>query len=59
MLYVGSDAPEYNVPHSTQGHDISSTDPLVGGDIPIAPIVVSHTEVNILKMSFFKYLYVH
>ena len=35
------------------GHDIPSTDPLVGGDIPIAPIVVSHTEVNILKFHFF------
>ena len=37
----------------TFGHDISSTDPLVGGEIHIAPIVVSHTEVNILKMSVF------
>ena len=35
------------------GHDIPSTDPLVGGEIHIAPIVVSHTEVNILKMSVF------
>ena len=34
-------------------HDIPSTDPLVGGEIHIAPIVVSHTEVNILKMSVF------
>ena len=53
MSYVGSDAPEYHVPHSTQGHDIPSTDPLVGGEIPIAPIAVSHTEVNILKFQFF------
>ena len=37
----------------TSGHDIPSTDPLVGGEIHIAPIVVSHTEVNILKMSVF------
>ena len=35
------------------GHDIPSTNPLVGGEIHIAPIVVSHTEVNILKMSVF------
>ena len=35
------------------GHDIPLTDPLVGGEIHIAPIVVSHTEVNILKMSVF------
>ena len=35
------------------GHDIPSTDPLVGGEIHIAPIVISHTEVNILKMSIF------
>ena len=35
------------------GHDIPSTDPLVGGEIHIAPISVSHTKVNILKMSFF------
>ena len=34
-------------------HGIPSTDPLVGGEIHIAPIVVSHTEVNILKMSVF------
>ena len=34
-------------------HDIPSTDPLVGGEIHIAPISVSHTVVNILKMSFF------
>ena len=34
-------------------HDIPSTNPLVGGEIHIAPIVVSHTEVNILKMSVF------
>ena len=31
----------------TYGHDIPSTDPLVGGDIHIAPISVSHNEVNI------------
>ena len=31
-------------------HDIPSTDPLVGGEIHIAPIAVSHTEVNNLKM---------
>ena len=42
----------------TSGHEIPSTDPLVYGDIHIAPIAVSHTEVNILKMSFFKYMYV-
>ena len=35
------------------GHDIPSTDPLVGGEIPIAPIAISHTEVNILKFQFF------
>ena len=35
------------------GHDIPSTDPLVGGEIHIAPIVVSHTKVNIIKMSVF------
>ena len=35
------------------GHDITSTDPLVGGEIHIAPIVVSHTEINILKFQFF------
>ena len=34
-------------------HDIPSTDPLVGGEIHIAPIVISHTEVNILEMSVF------
>ena len=33
----------------TFGHDIPSTDPLVGGEIHIAPIVVSHIEANILK----------
>ena len=37
----------------TSGHDIPSTDILVGGEIHIAPIVVSHTEVNILKISVF------
>ena len=37
----------------TSGHEIPSNDPLVCGDIHIAPIFVSHTEVNILKMSFF------
>ena len=37
----------------TFGHDIPSTNPLVCGEIHIAPIVVSHTEVNILKMSVF------
>ena len=37
----------------TSRHDIPSTDPLVGGDIHITPIVVSHTEVNILKFQFF------
>ena len=31
-------------------HDFPSTNPLVGGEIHIEPIVVSHTEVNILKM---------
>ena len=35
------------------GHDIPSTDPLVGGEIHVAPIVVSHTKVNILKFQFF------
>ena len=35
------------------GHDIPSTDPLVGGEIHIASIVVSHTKVNILKMLVF------
>ena len=35
------------------GQDIPSTNPLVGGEIHIAPIVVSHTEVNILKMTVF------
>ena len=40
------------------GHDIPSTDPLVGGEIHIEPIFASHTDVNILKMSFFKYMYV-
>ena len=34
-------------------HVIPSTDPLVGGEIHVAPIVVSHTEVDILKMSVF------
>ena len=38
MIYAGSDAPYSDVPHSTQGHDIPSTDPLVGREIPIAPI---------------------
>ena len=33
----------------TSGHDNPSIDPLVGGEIPIAPIAVSHTKVNILK----------
>ena len=37
----------------TSGHDIPAVDPLVGGEIHIAPIVVSHIEVNILKMSVF------
>ena len=37
----------------TSGHEIQSTDPLVGGEIHIEPIVVSHTEVNILKFQFF------
>ena len=37
----------------TYGHEIPSTDPLVGGEIHIAPIVVSHTEVNILKVLVF------
>ena len=49
MLYGGSDAPYFHVPLSTQGNDISSTDPLAGQEIHIAPIVISHTEVNILK----------
>ena len=53
MLYVGSDALEFHVPHSTGGNEIPSIDPLVGGEIHIAPIVVSHTEVNILKFQFF------
>ena len=35
------------------GHDIPSIDPLVGGEIHTTPIVVSHTEVNILKMLVF------
>ena len=35
------------------GHDIPSTNLMVGGEIHIAPIVVPHTEVNILKMSVF------
>ena len=43
----------------TSGRDIPSTDPLVCGEIHIAPISIYHTEVNILKMSFFKYMYVH
>ena len=34
-------------------HDIPSIDPLVGGEIHRVPIVISHTEVNILKMSVF------
>ena len=34
-------------------HDIPSTDPLVGGEIHIAPVAISHTEVNILKMLVF------
>ena len=33
-------------------HDIPSTDPLVGGEIHIAPIAISHTKVNILKFQF-------
>ena len=37
----------------TSVHDILSTDLLVGGEIHIEPIVVSHTEVNILKFKFF------
>ena len=37
----------------TFGHEIPSIDPLVGGEIHIAPIFISHTEVNILKMSVF------
>ena len=37
----------------TFGHEIPSIDHLVGGEIHIAPIVVSHTEVNILKCQFF------
>ena len=53
MLYASNDAPEFQVPHSTEGHDNPSNDPLVGGEIHIAPIVVSHTEVNILKFQFF------
>ena len=36
----------------TSGHDIPSIDPLVGGEIHIAPIVVSHMEVRILKFQF-------
>ena len=40
----------------TSRHEIPSTDPLVGGEIHIAPVVVSHTEVNILTMSVFQYL---
>ena len=35
------------------GHDIPPTDPLVSGEIRIAPIVVSHAEINILKIQFF------
>ena len=53
MLYAGSDSPEFHVPHSIERHDIPSIDPLVGGEIPIAPIGVSHTKVNILKFQFF------
>ena len=53
MLYVGSDALESDVPHSTGGHGIPSNDPFVGGEIHIEPIVVSHTQVNILKFQFF------
>lgn len=49
MLYAGSDAPEPDVPDSTGGHDATH---LVGPSY-IAPIVVSHTEVNILKFQFF------
>ena len=39
--------------------EIPSIDPLVCGEIHIEPISISHTEVNILKFSFFKYMYVH
>ena len=53
MLYAGSDALEFHVPHSTGGNEIPSIDPLVGGEIHIAPIVVSHIEVNILKFQFY------
>ena len=53
MLYAGNDAPESDVPHSTWGHAIPSIDPFIDGEIHIAPIVVSHTEVNILKFLFF------
>ena len=35
------------------GHEIPSTNPLVGGEIHIAPIVVSHAKENILKFQFF------
>ena len=37
----------------TFGHDIPSNDPLAHGEIHIASISVSHTKVNILKMSVF------
>ena len=37
----------------TSGHDIPSIDPLVGGEIHIAPIVISHTDVKNLKFQFF------
>ena len=53
MLYTGSDTPEFHVLDSIEGHDIPSTEPLVVGEIHIAPIAVSHTEVNILKFQFF------
>ena len=53
MLYADIDAPKFHIPHSTEGQDIRSTDPLVCGEIHIEPIVVSHTEVNILKFQFF------
>ena len=53
FFWVNSDAPKFHVPHSTRGHDIPSSYPLVVGEIHIAPIVISHIELNILKFQVF------
>jgi len=63
MFYASSDAPDSDVPNSKGGHEILSINSFVGGAIHdatqltdpsyIAPIVVSHTEVDILKFQFF------